>query len=104
MKKRNISKTAMLYWTTRILITFLLVSNVVAFFIDDDDSQKSRALFNAAQSFLMLLCTFVPGFIERTGKVSVPNVMSVVFICFCLTFEIKKSLLRLSLIPMYRGK
>lgn len=84
MKKKSISKTAMLYYVTRIVITLLLVSNVVAFFIDDDDSQKSRALFNAAQSFLMLLCTFVPGFIERTGKVSVPNVMSVVFICFCL--------------------
>ena len=41
-------------------------------------------MFNAFQSFLMLLCTYVPGFIERTGKVSVPNVMSVVFICFCL--------------------
>lgn len=84
MKKRNISKTEMLYWGTRVVITLLFVSNVIAFFIDDDDSQKSRALFNAAQSFLMLLCTFVPGFIERTGKVSVPNVMSVVFICFCL--------------------
>lgn len=62
----------------------LLVVNVVGFFIDKDDSQKSRDMFNAFQSFLMLLCTYVPGFIERTGKVSVPNVMSVVFICFCL--------------------
>ena len=84
MAKKRINKTKILYVTTRVVISLLLVFNVAAFFIDGDDSQKSRDLFNAAQSFLMLLCTFVPGFIERTGKVSVPNVMSVVFICFCL--------------------
>ena len=84
MSVKKINKTKLLYVITRVVISLLLVFNVIAFLIDEDDSQKSRALFNAAQSFLMLLCTFVPGFIERTGKVSVPNVMSVVFICFCL--------------------
>lgn len=81
---KKINKTKLLYVITRIVISLLLVANVVAFFIDEDDSQKSRAMFNAAQSFMMLICTFVPGFIEKTGKVSVPNVMSIVFICFCL--------------------
>lgn len=90
MKKRNsverkkINKTKLLYTLTRISVLLLFLANIVAFIIDEDDSQKSRALFNAAQSFLMLMCTFVPGFIEKTGKVSVPNVMSVVFILFCL--------------------
>lgn len=81
---RKITKTKMLYAITRISVLLLFVANTVAFIIDKDDSQRSRALFNAAQSFMMLLCTFVPGFIERRGKVSVPNVMSVVFILFCL--------------------
>ena len=78
------SKTKFMYMIIRVIISLLLIFNIVAFFVDEDDSQKSRDAFNAAQSFLMLLCTFVPGFIERTGKVSVPNVMSIVFICFCL--------------------
>lgn len=84
VKKRKIEKTKIMYAIIRVVITILFIVNVVAFFTDKDDSQKSRAMFNAAQSFMMLMCTFVPGFIERTGKVSVPNVMSVVFIVFCL--------------------
>ena len=80
--KRKINKTKLMYSVIRAMMFLLLVVNVVGFFIDKDDSQKSRDMFNAFQSFLMLLCTYVPGFIERTGKVSVPNVMSVVFICF----------------------
>ena len=84
MSVKKISKTKLMYTVIRIVIIILFISNVVAMFIDGDDSQKSRAGFNAIQSFLMLLCTYVPGFIERTGKVSVPNVMSVVFISFCL--------------------
>lgn len=83
-QKRKYTKTEILYTCIRVWIFLLLIANVVAFFVDSDDSQKGRALFNAAQSFMMLACTFVPGFIERTGKVSVPNVMSVVFIMFCL--------------------
>lgn len=83
MKKR-ISKTRLLYIVTRIAMLLLFAFNLIAFIIDDDDSQKSRDLFNAVQSLLMLLCTFVPGFIERRGRVSVPNIMSLVFICFCL--------------------
>lgn len=82
--KRKINKTKLMYSVIRAMMFLLLVVNVVGFFIDKDDSQKSRDMFNAFQSLLMLLCTYVPGFIERTGKVSVPNVMSVVFICFCL--------------------
>lgn len=81
---KKISKTKLLYTITRVVIALLFVFNVVGFIVDKDDSQKSRNLFNAAQSFMMLLCTYVPGFIERTGKVSVPNVMSIVFISFCL--------------------
>ena len=82
--RKKINKTKMLYLATRFSMLLLCVFNVIGFFIDKDDSQKSRDLFNAAQSFLMFLCTFVPGFIERTGKVSVPNVMSIVFILFCM--------------------
>lgn len=85
MKKNKISKTKMMYIIVRVIISLLFVFNVVALIVDKDDSQKSRDAFNAAQSFMMLMCTYVPGFIERTGKVSVPNVMSVVFICFCLS-------------------
>ena len=81
---KKMSKTKLLYIAIRVSISLLFIINIVGFFIGKDDSQKSRDLFNATQSFLMLLCTFVPGFIERTGKVSVPNVMSVTFICFCL--------------------
>ncbi len=84
VRKRKIEKTKIMYAVVRVIITILFVANVVAFFTDKDDSQKSRAMFNAAQSFMMLMCTFVPGFIEKTGKVSVPNVMSVVFMVFCL--------------------
>ena len=84
MTLKKISKTKMLYIVTRCVISLLLVFNIIGFLIDKDDSQKSRAMFNAIQSLLMLLCTFVPGFIERTGKVSVPNVMSITFILFCL--------------------
>ena len=58
MKKRKISKTKMLYIITRIVISLLLVFNVIGFLIDKDDSQKSRDLFNAVQSLLMLICTF----------------------------------------------
>lgn len=83
-KYKKINKTKLLYWIIRISVFLLFVANVVAFVIDEDDSQKSRAMFNAAQSFMMLLCTFVPGFVERTGKVSVPNVMSIIFISFCM--------------------
>ena len=88
MLKKNvkkIEKTKLLYAIVRVSMVLLLAANVAAFILDADDSQKSRALFNAAQSFLMLMCTFVPGFIERKGKVSVPNVMSVIFILFCLS-------------------
>ena len=84
VRKRKIEKTKIMYAVVRVIITILFAVNVVAFFTDKDDSQKSRAMFNAAQSFMMLMCTFVPGFIEKTGKVSVPNVMSVVFMVFCL--------------------
>ncbi len=82
--KKQISKTKLLYISVRIWICLLLIANVVGFIIDSDDSQRSRAMFNAAQSFMMLLCTYIPGFIERKGKVTVPNVMSSVFILFCL--------------------
>ena len=85
MKKNKISKTKLMYIIVRIVILMLFAFNVLAFIVDKDDSQKSRDAFNAAQSFMMFVCTYVPGFIERTGKVSVPNVMSVVFICFCLS-------------------
>ena len=84
-KYKKINKTKLLYWIIRVSVFLLFVANVVAFVIDEDDSQKSRAMFNAAQSFMMLLCTFVPGFVERTGKVSVPNVMSIIFISFCMS-------------------
>lgn len=84
MGKRKINKTKLMYTTIRVVISLLLIGNIVAMIADKDDSQKSRAAFNAIQSFLMLMCTYVPGFVERTGKVSVPNVMSVTFICFCL--------------------
>jgi len=82
--KSKISKTKLLYVMIRVSVFLLFVVNVVAFIIDKDDSQKSRAMFNAVQSFMMLVCTFVPGFIEKIGKVNVPNVMSVVFVLFCL--------------------
>lgn len=81
---KKMNKMRLLYIITRVSVFLLFVANVVAFVIDKDDSQRSRAMFNAVQSFLMFLCTFVPGFIEKTGKVSIPNVMSVVFISFCL--------------------
>ena len=84
MVVKKINKTKFMYGIIRIATLLLFVFNVIAMFIDEDDSQKSRAAFNAAQSFLMLLCTYVPGFVEKTGKVSVPNVMSITFICFCL--------------------
>lgn len=84
MKMKKISKTKLMYMIIRCIMTLLFAFNIIALFLDEDDSQKSRDAFNAVQSFLMLLCTFVPGFIERTGKVSVPNVMSVIFISFCL--------------------
>lgn len=84
VKKRKVEKTKMMYAIVRVVIAMLFVVNIVAVFTDKDDSQKSRAMFNAAQSFMMLMCTFVPGFIEKTGKVSIPNVMSIVFIIFCL--------------------
>ena len=84
MSKKKMTKPQLIYISVRVAILLLFIANIVGFFVDEDDSQKSRDLFNAAQSFMMLLCTFVPGFIERTGKVSIPNVMSVVFIGFCL--------------------
>lgn len=83
-KKRKVDKTKLMYIIVRICILILFVVNMVAFFVDKDDSQKCRAAFNAAQSFMMFLCTFVPGFLEKRGKVSIPNVMSVVFMIFCL--------------------
>lgn len=84
IRKRKLDKTKAMYTIIRVCITILFIVNVVACITDKDDSQKSRAMFNAAQSFMMLMCTFVPGFIEKTGKVSIPNVMSVVFMIFCL--------------------
>lgn len=81
---RKISKVKLVYMAIRVSVLLLFLFNIIAFFVDKDDSQRSRAMFNAVQSILMYLCTFVPGFIERTGKVSVPNVMSFAFICFCL--------------------
>ena len=84
-EKRYINKTKFLYAVIRVSVFILLVANIVAFVIDEDDSQRSRAMFNAAQSLMMFLCTYVPGFIEKKGKVSIPNVMSVVFILFCLS-------------------
>lgn len=83
--KKKIGKVRLIYAVVRVSMLLLFSFNVIAFFVDEDDSQKSRALFNAVQSILMFLCTFVPGFIEKTGKVSVPNVMSFAFICFCLS-------------------
>lgn len=82
--KKSVNKTKVLYLCIRISVLLLLVANVIGFIIDKDDSQRSRAIFNAAQSLMMLLCTFIPGFIEKRGKVSIPNVMSVIFILFCL--------------------
>ena len=84
MSVKKINKTKMMYRIVRVSMLLLFIFNMIAIFIDEDDSQKSRAAFNAVQSILMLLCTYVPGFIEKTGKVSVPNVMSITFICFCL--------------------
>jgi hypothetical protein len=84
MVKKRLSRTQLMYRIVRVAIGLLFIFNVAAMFIDGDDSQRSRDAFNAVQSFLMLLCTYVPGFIERTGKVSVPNVMSITFMCFCL--------------------
>ena len=52
VRKRKIEKTKIMYAVVRVIITILFVVNVVAFFTDKDDSQKSRAMFNAAQSFI----------------------------------------------------
>ena len=81
---KKINKVKLFYWLIRVTVFLMFVANLIAFVVDEDDSQKSRAMFNAVQSFFMLLCTFVPGFVERTGKVCVPNCMSVAFVLFCM--------------------
>ena len=83
-KKKYENKTQMLYSVIRVVMLLSFGINILGFIIGDDDSQKSRDMFNAIQVLLMFLCTYVPGFIERTGKVSVPNVMSITFLCFCI--------------------
>lgn len=83
MEKRKVNKTKVLYVLIRVIVSLLFVANIVGCVIDEDDSQRSRNMFNAVQSLMMLLCTYIPGFIEKKGKVSIPNIMSVVFILFC---------------------
>lgn len=84
MKNKQIDKTKVMYSVVRFVAALMFVLNVLALFFDKDDSQKSRDGFNAAQSFMMFVCTFVPGFVEKKGEVSIPNVMSVIFLVFCL--------------------
>lgn len=83
MKKR-IPKKTLFYLTIRILIGLLFVANVVGIFFIRDDSQQSRLAFNAVQSFLLIIATILPPFLERKARISIPDFMEVIFIVMCI--------------------
>lgn len=75
-------KAKTIYVFVKVVVVLAFILSVYSFFFGKID-EKEKRLFNAVQSFLMLLCTFVPSFIECKGKVVIPDIMKNVFICFC---------------------
>jgi hypothetical protein len=78
------SQKNMLFLVLRIIMFVLFVTNLIGIFLSGDDSQKGRLAFNAIQSILFMATTFVPGFIEKKGKVEIPDFMEVIYIFFCI--------------------
>ena len=81
MKK---TKLEIFYIVIRILSLVLFISNIIFAVFTNDDSHRSRLIFNTVQSGLMFVFTFFPGYIEKKGNVDIPNFMEIIFVVFCL--------------------
>lgn len=74
----------MLYKVLRVIIGILFVLNLVGIFLVNDHSQRSRLAFNAFQSLLFIIVSLIPGFIEKRGKLEIPDFMEIIFIIMCV--------------------
>lgn len=81
---KKLLKKDVIVWVVRIIMAILFFGNFIAVFFINDDSQQSRLIFNATQSLMFLLISFVPGLIERKGQLVIPDFMEVIFIAFCV--------------------
>lgn len=78
------TKIGIFYLVIRLFGIALFIINIVAAIFSKNDSQQSRLIFNAVQSSLLVVFSFFPVIIEKTGKVEIPNFMEVIFVIFCI--------------------
>ena len=81
MKK---TKTEIFYLIVRVISFILLFANILGIFLTKDDSHVSRLIFNTIQSILMIIFSFFPAYLEKKGKITIPNFMEVIFLLFCI--------------------
>lgn len=84
MKNKKYTKIFVFYLVIRIFAIILFAVNIIGAILTDNDSHRSRLIFNSVQSALMVVFSFFPAIIEKTGKVEIPNFMEVIFIIFCI--------------------
>ncbi len=86
MEKTKRTKTQKLYILCRILVVLLLLTSTISIFLSHDisDSSKSRNVFVATQSFLLLISSFVPSYLEKKWNVDIPNFLEIIFLLFCI--------------------
>jgi hypothetical protein len=77
-------KKILFYSSIRIIMGLLFVLNVIGIFFIKDDSQQSRLAFNAAQSFLLLIATILPPFLEKKARIDIPDFMEIIFVVMCI--------------------
>lgn len=83
MKKRKIAKARVYFIFNQIIMFLILLSFIIFFFLTNDDSQKSRLLFNALQALLFIVITIIPRTINKKTKYTVPEFMIIIFDLFC---------------------
>ena len=84
MSENKKDKIKIAYLTFRILMFVSFLLNLIGIFLSKDDSQTSRLAFNAFQSILFVLCTFIPNFLENKIKVKFPSFLVIVFLVVCV--------------------
>jgi hypothetical protein len=80
----KVKKKLLFYLSIRIVFGILFILNVVGIFFITNDSQQSRLAFNAAQSFLLLIATILPPFLEKKARINIPDFMEIIFVVMCI--------------------
>lgn len=82
-RKKYRKLTLIMYWSVRIVTLVLLGYSVVGVFLRrSDDSQTADFLFIAINALALFLASFVPAFLNKQFRISVPELLLRIYIGF----------------------